>query len=164
MSRLSKVLFLPVLFAAGAHASLAFAAQYDWRPQANAFVTSAGAGSPYPNIANHNFGGAGSLAVSSASWIGSGQTAPKGPSEALLRFDGPPITEPALTSISLDLTITKDMSTGGKNVYNKTGHGGYFDVFLLTTTTPWDQGYDAPESANTSSTFGITYNTLHGTS
>lgn len=137
------------------------AATYDFRPSANTFVTTAGSGSVYPNIANHNFGGGGSLGLAAANWIGSGQTAPRGYAEIVLAFDLPAISEPTLTSLSLDLTITKDMSTGGKNVFNKTGSGGYFDIFLLPTTFVWEQGYDSPETANSSSTFGITYNTLH---
>jgi hypothetical protein len=138
-----------------------FAAIYAVRPLADTFITTAGAGSPYPNIAYHNFGGAGSRGVSSADWIGAGQTAPKGASEALLRFSGIDIAEPDITSLSLSLVITKDMSTGSKNVFNKTGDSGYFNVYLLPASYAWSQGYDSPETAANSSDYGVTWSLLH---
>jgi hypothetical protein len=157
---------ISVLFALGAAPLPARAAIYSYRPSADAFVTTAGLGSLYPNIADRNFGGAGSRGVSSADWIGAGQTQPRGKAESLIQFSGIAIADPDIQSLSLSLAITKDMSTGSKNLFNKTGHSGYFNVYLLPSDYSWNQGYDAPESAGAAepSDYGVTYSTLHSDS
>lgn len=153
-----------IVFALGAPTLPVFGAIYSYCPAKDTFVTAAGSASPFPNVANHNFGGAGSRGVSAADWVGLAQTGPKGPAESLLYFSGISISDPVISSLALELTITKDMSTGSKNLFNKTGNSGYFNVYLLPSDYSWNQGYDAPETSNISSDYGVTWNSLHSNS
>ncbi len=136
----------------------AFAVTGSFRPVSNTFVLSPGPASPLPDANNLNFGGSGSLCVSS---IGARahdpnegiDHLPKGEFITLLKFDPALCQGTTLSAMTLKLAITcGNQSANG--IFNYLGGPGSFDLFWISND--WQQGYGTP-SVRAGADAGITY-------
>lgn len=130
-------------------------------PVKDTFVLNPGSGSSYSNAANHNYGGAGSRSVASASARAVDEEdgidhEPKGEFRSLLQFDLSQIAHKTVGTIGLNLYISNG-NESAFGVFNYRGHSGVFRVDWISNE--WEQGYDTPHDDSNSSV-GITYNSL----
>jgi hypothetical protein len=132
-----------------------------FRPVSNTFVLSPGPASPLPDANNLNFGGSGSLCVSS-----SGARAydpnegidhlPKGEFITLLKFDPSLCKGTTLSTMTLKLAITNG-NQSANGIFNYLGSPGSFDLFWVSSD--WKQGYGTP-TVMAGPSVGITYTEL----
>ena len=142
-------------------AAQAFAVTGSFRPLHNTFVLSPGMASPLPDANDLNFGGSGSLCVSSSTAraydVNEGiDHFPKGEFFTLLQFDASLCAGTILSEMALKLAITNG-NQSAKGIFNYLGHPGYFDLYWVSND--WLQGYGTP-SVMASSDVGITYTEL----
>ena len=138
-----------------------FAVTGSLRPDNNVFVLRPGIASPLPDANDYNFGGSGSLCVSSATARAYDPMTgldhqPKGEFTTLLKFDPILCTDTTLTKMTLKLAITNG-NRSAKGVFNYLGGAGNFDLYWIDNN--WEQGYGTPITP-AGSEVGITYTTL----
>lgn len=139
----------------------AYAVTGSLRPINNTFVLSPGVASPRPDANDLNFGGSGSLCVSSASARAYDANdgidhQPKGEFITLLKFDASLCAGTELTSMTLKLAITNG-NQSAKGIFNYLGSPGHFDLYWISSD--WRQGYGTP-SVLVGPDAGITYTEL----
>ncbi len=141
---------------------LAFGVTGSIRPAANSFVLDPGIASPFPTAADRNFGGSGSLCVSSATARAYDPNAgidhdPKGEFVTLLRFDPNVLNSTTVSKLNLRLAITNG-NRSAKGVFNYVGSPGDFDIHWIVND--WQQGWGTSKVV-AGPDAGITYNTLN---
>ena len=131
------------------------------RPVNNTFVLSPGIACPLPDANDLNFGGSGSLCVSSPiarayDPLQGIDHPPKGEFITLLKFDASVCSETTISALVLKLAITcGNQSAGG--IFNYLGSPGDFDLYWVDNA--WQQGYGTPLSPADPNA-GITYTGL----
>ncbi len=138
-----------------------FAVTGSLRPVNNTFVLSPGVGSPLPDANDRNFGGSGSLCVSSSTARAYDPNEgidhqPKGEFITLLKFDASLCKGTTLSRMTLKLAITSG-NQSANGAFNYLGSPGDFD--LLWISNDWQQGYGTP-SVTAGPDVGITYTEL----
>ena len=138
-----------------------FAVTGSLRPEANAFVLSPGPASPFPDANDSNFGGSGSLCVSSPTAraydpLSGIDHQPKGEFVTLLKFDSSLCAETMLSTMTLNVAITNGNQSANK-IFNFLGGAGSFDLYW--TSNDWLQGYGTPKTP-AADDVGVTYTTL----
>ncbi len=141
--------------------SAAFASNGTLRPLNNGFVLEPGQASPRPSGDDQNFGGSGSLCVSSATAqaydpIEGIDHQPKGEFITLLKFDGEICADTTITQLALNLAITNGNQSAA-NMFNYLGGPGSFDLYWISSD--WQQGYGTAKTP-ADATVGVTYNSL----
>jgi hypothetical protein len=132
-----------------------------FRPVNNTFVLSPGIASPMRDANDLNFGGSGSLCVSSPAARAYDPNLqidhpPKGEFITLLKFAPVSCKGTSLTAMTLRLAITcGNQSANG--IFNYLGGPGDFDLYWISNE--WQQGYGTP-SVIADSRVGITYTGL----
>jgi hypothetical protein len=139
----------------------AFAVTGSFRPINNTFVLSPGIASPLPDANDLNFGGSGSLCVSSSTARAydpnTGIDHPsKGEFISLLKFDSSLCVDTVLSRMTLKLAIT-DGNQSANGIFNYLGSPGDFDLYWISSD--WEQGYGTP-TIRAGSDVGITYSGL----
>jgi len=138
-----------------------FAVTGSFHPTANGFVLSPGPASPFPDANDYNFGGSGSLSVSSPTAYAYDPNAgidhlPKGEFVTLLKFDPNLCAGTTLSQMTLELAITNG-NQSAMDIFNYLGGPGDFDLYWIDNN--WQQGYGTPK-IQASSEIGVTYTTL----
>lgn len=154
---MKRALFISLLVPA-VHA---FAVTGSFRPVNNTFLLSPGPASPLPDANDLNFGGSGSLCVSSpaarAYEPNDGiEHLPKGEFITLLKFDASLCKGTTLSAITLKLAITNG-NQSANGIFNYLGSPGSFDLYWVSSD--WEQGYGTP-SIKAGPAVGITYTSL----
>ncbi len=158
---MKKLMLLLIVTAALNITGISSASVIDLRPVDETFVLDPGVASPFANAANHNYGGSGSRCVSAAlasaySFDEGIADDPKGLFESILKFDCEPVSGMTVE----ELTLTLSISNGNRSafgIFNSLGHSGTFGVYWMTND--WETGSGTP-SSDTTSTTGVTYNSL----
>lgn len=138
-----------------------FAVNGSLRPKANTFVLSPGPASPLPDANDYNFGGSGSLCVSSSTahaydLLAGINHEPKGEFITLLKFDASACADTSLSKLTLNLAITNgNQSSNG--IFNYLGNPGNFDLFWMSND--WQQGYGTSKIPALAGV-GLTFTTL----
>lgn len=139
-------------------AAQVFAVTGSLRPVHNTFVLSPGIASPLPDANDRNFGGSGSLCVSSSTARAYDPDdgidhLPKGEFITLLKFDFSLCKGATISALSLRLAITNG-NQSANGIFNYLGSPGSFDVYWISSD--WRQGYGTSNVA-AGSDVGITY-------
>jgi hypothetical protein len=139
----------------------AWAVTGSFRPTSNTFVLSPGVASPLAEADGLNFGGSGSLCVSSplarAYEPNDGiDHLPKGEFVSLLKFDPFLCAGTTLSSMTLRLAITNG-NQSAKGIFNYLGSPGDFDLYWISSD--WQQGYGTSKTT-AGLDAGITYTEL----
>lgn len=142
-------------------AAQVFAVTGSLRPVNNTFVLSPGIVSPLPDANDRNFGGSGSLCVSSSTARAYDPNdgidhLPKGEFITLLKFDFSLCKGTTLSALTLRLAITNG-NQSANGIFNYLGSPGSFDLYWISSD--WQQGYGTPNVA-VGSDGGITYTSL----
>lgn len=138
-----------------------FAVTGSLRPVSNTFVLSPGIASPLPDANDRNFGGSGSLCVSSPAARAYDPNdgidhLPKGEFITLLKFDSSLCEGTTLSTMVLKLAITNG-NQSANGIFNYLGSPGSFDLYWISSD--WQQGHGSPSIA-AGSDVGITYTEL----
>jgi hypothetical protein len=152
-----KVLFITLLMPA----AQALAVTGSLRPVNNTFVLNPGAVSPLPDACDLNFGGSGSLCVSSPTARAFDvndqiDQQPKGEFVTLLKFDLARCKGTSLSKMRLKLAITNG-NQSANGIFNSLGAPGDFDLYWISSD--WQQGYGTP-NVMVGPTLGVTYKGL----